>query len=158
MHPRYVVLIGIGALCAGVALGDLFVRWELKPFLMLARSAYNMAFVDYVDVQHYEGTPEAYEAALTEYLRELSAGAKWRDDMSPASLIAYDQALTYVRLSQSQAQRGAAQESARSLASAVAFCAHFHSKGCTEDELLAIVKRIDERRAQKSKDCEAHGR
>src|SRR5258708_7998353 len=158
MRTRYVVLIGVGALCAGVALGDLFARWELKPALVLAHRAYSLAFVDYVDVQHYEGTPEAYEAGLTDYIHELSGSAKWKYDFSPASLIAFEQTLAYARLSESQAQRGATQESARSLASAVASCSQFHSKGCSEAEILAIVKRLDERHGLKSTQCESHGR
>jgi hypothetical protein len=158
VRNRYIVLLGICALGAGIAFGNYFAHWRLEPALALARSAYGMGFADYIDVQHYEGTPEAYEAALTQYIQELNGNAKWPYDITPTSLLAFDQTLAYVRLSESQAKRGATQDAARSLASAEASCARFHFKGCDEASVLAIVKRLDERHGLKSRDCEARGR
>jgi hypothetical protein len=158
MRTLYVALIGVGTLCAGVALGELLARRQLKPYLTLAHMSYGAAYSAYVDVQHFEGTPEAYEAAMMDHIRELKTSANWPTDSYPASLIAFDQVLTYARLSVSQAQRGATQESARSLESAVASCSEFHAKGCTGADILAMVKRLDERHAQKCKVDEPHGR
>ena len=83
MRNLYVVLIAVGTLGAGVALGELLARRQLSPYLSLAHDMYASSFNDYVDIQHFKGTAEDYEAALTDHLSELEASAKWPIYPSP---------------------------------------------------------------------------
>ncbi len=158
MRTRYVLLLSGGTLCAGVALGALLARHALKAYLMMAHLAYGAGFSAYIDVQHFKGTPAAYEAALTDHLHELDTSAQWPTDAYPKNLIAFDRVITYARMSDSQARRGANQESARSLETAAAICQQLNWKSCSGPEILALVKRFDEHYGLKSSDTEPHAR
>ena len=106
-----------------------------------------IVFHSYLDAQREFGTPAAYEASLTDQVNWLSARAKEPTDMWPANAIAFDKALTYARLSESQAQRGATQDSARSLESAAALCPQLRWKECSGAKILAFTQTLDKRLA-----------
>jgi len=143
MRARYVVLIGVGSLCVGAVFGNLLVRKDLQSNAIISDLARVAMLASYVEAQRYDGTPAAYEAVLNDYLRELNARATQSSDLVPARFIAVDRALTYARLSELQSQRGAAQESTRSLESVAAFCPQIQWKSCSGAEILAIKKRLD---------------
>jgi hypothetical protein len=124
MKITYVVAIGIVALCAGVVLGRHIARRDFEIALdARGLEVESMAIESmhlYVDGQRAFGPPGAYEAALADRLNWLRARATQPSTMLPLRFNLYDQALVYARLSQSQADRGATQESIHSLNSAEA--------------------------------------
>ena len=99
-----------------------------------------------------------YEAALTDRINWLrvrkAKPSVWLSEHE--NLL--DQAFTYVRLSQSQASRGATQESMRSLDSAVAVCTQLQMKACTAEKLVDAVKFLDDRQRSRCKSSEDNGR
>jgi hypothetical protein len=158
MRTAYVVLIAAGSLCVGVVIGGLLTRKWIQSYSTFSDLARIAMFASYVDTQRYEGTPAAYEAVLNDYLHELNSRAMQSSEFVPARIIVVDRALTYARLSEVQNQRGASQESSRSLASAAALCPQLQWKSCSGPEILAMAKRLDEHSIFRPKEGEANGR
>ena len=149
MRTRYVVLLGLAAFCAGVVAGEFRARHVFKPYLEIAQIAYGAALSEYVDVQHQDGTPEAYEASLRDFLHGLDVSDSWPMEPYPRRFQSFDRLLTYTRLARSQAARGATEESQRSMQAAIAACNLGKWKACTEEHLQAMVKELDERHAKR---------
>ncbi len=112
----------------------------------------------YVDGQRAFGPPGAYEAALTDRLGWLKARAARPSAMLPLRYYLFDEALVYARLSQSQADRGATQESIRSLNSEEALCTQLQMKSCSGPKFVEMVKRLDDRQWSKCPPGEVNGR
>jgi hypothetical protein len=162
MKKSFAVLIGIGALCAGIALGW-HLAWRTFEVTLDARglAAESLSIESmriYVDGQRAFGPPGAYEAALTDRLNWLKARATQPSTMLPLHFNLFDQALVYARLSQSQADRGATQESMRSLDSADALCAQLQMKTCSGTRFVDMVKLLDDRQRARCAAGEVHGR
>jgi len=162
MKITYVVTISIVALCAGVVFGRHMARRDFE-LALVARglAAESMAIESmriYVDGQRAFGPPGAYEAALTARLNWLKARAAQPSTMLPLRVNLSDQALVYARLSQSQADRGATQESIRSLNSADAICTQLQMKTCSGTRFLEMVKLLDDRQRARCASGEGNGR
>jgi hypothetical protein len=149
MKPRLVIPLLVLALGAGVVVGELHAHYVFKRYTWLAHIVYGAGFAAYVNVQGVEGTPEAYEASLKEFLRSLDASDKWPEDMYPPRYHAFDRIMTYARLAESQAKRGATSESEESMQAALNECHALGWKTCSGPEIQAVQKRLDARYAAK---------
>jgi hypothetical protein len=140
------IAIAVGAVIAGGLLGFGVSEQLLRNRL----GAYEMANIDhlstYVMIQRFQGTPEAYEAALRNFLAALDererAGA---GPFSSVQILAVDRALTYVRLALLAAERSDLNAAARYRSEAEALCPQMGWKSCSAEEMTEAVRRLDER-------------
>jgi len=111
-------------------------------------TAYEMADVDhfstYVMIQRFEGTPQAYEAALNDLLAALDQRERSGSPFAPERILFVDRALTYTRLALIATSRGDAEAAAKYRSSAEALCPKVEWKTCSTDELAKLVQRLDE--------------
>jgi len=136
--------IALGTFIAGVLLGVGGSRMMDKEKLM----AYDMVDTEYmatrVEIQRSQGTPEAYEKALHEYLAALAR----RERAGPGFLsqfIPVDRAMTYARLGLLAADRHDLAAAAKYRSQAEALCPKMGWKSCSADQITQVVQRIDER-------------
>ena len=150
MRKVTAALIALVTFFAGGVLGAYFMR-ELCRMTLLS---YDMANVDhlasYIKVQRYAGTPEAYEAALHDYLIVLDQRERVKhsplfrnDSLFSGNIERVDRVLTYVRLSVLAAQRGLVDEAAKYQKQAVAACPQSQWKSCGWERLSALVQKLD---------------
>ncbi len=151
MRKLTVVAIALVAFIAGAFLGAFGMR-ELCRWTLVS---YDMANIDHlstlVSIQRFQGTPEAYEAALHNFLIALDErerahrSALIRNDILFSSEMVYaDRTFAYIRLSLLAAQRGRVDEAAKYQTLAMAACPHAYWKTCTWDNLSRLVQMVDE--------------
>jgi hypothetical protein len=117
-------------------------------------TVYEVADVDqmstYLLVQRFQGTPQAYEAAVRDYLAALEvrerAGPGLLSNVAPV-----DKALAYSRLALIAAERNDLASAAKYRAQAEAECPKIGWKSCSADEIATVVRRIDEQIGWNSK-------
>jgi hypothetical protein len=149
----------VGALVIGAILGAVVERvrfraaYQFAPMLEFCRIG---AFSGYVEGQKRFGTLEAYEQALKDLLRDLEDRNKSSSELIPHEMRLYDEALTYARLSDVQALRGATQESEQSLRNAEALCPAVKWKDCSGNKILEFVRRLDSHLDAKWDGSDAH--
>ena len=162
MKTSYAVGIGFGALCAGVMLGWYVERRNCEIQLgargLAADSMAIESMTLYVDGQRAFGSAGAYETALTDRLNWLKARATQPSTFLPVRFNLFDQALVYARISKSQADRGATQESTLSLNAAGALCTQLQMKTCSGTKFLEMVEMLDDHQRARCAGGEAHGR
>ena len=139
------IVIAVVAFIAGSMLGFSVSR-ELAQAKL---TAYEMANVDhfstYVMIQRFEGTPEAYEAALKDLLSALDQREHSGSPFLPPRIIFLDRALTYARLALLATARGDVETPARYRSQAEALCPKVEWKTCSADEFTRLVQRLDTR-------------
>ena len=135
--------IAVGTLIAGGVLG-----FGVSHMLCDAKlTSYELASVDnmstFVMIQRFKGTPQAYEAALRAYLVVLDA----RERAGPGLFSQYievDRAMVYARLAILAADRSDLSAAAQYRSRAEALCPHIGWKVCSAEEIVRMVRRLDE--------------
>ena len=158
MRKRTASAIALGTFVAGLLLGFGGSHMIYKAKLM----AYEMIDIEYmatyVTIQQYQGTPQAYETALRDYLAALDQ--RERAGRGPFSqAIPLDRAMTYARLALLAAERNDLSAATKYRTQAEALCPQLAWKSCSADEMTAVVRRLDEHSLwnPKSKSVPGHG-
>ena len=133
-------------LAAGVALGFYlgFKAAESRAAVgQIAEVAYYSAFLE---AQRSRGDDAAYEEALRGHLQLLDdrKGKPSLIDFA-GTVVAFDSALTYARLSELALKRGATEEASRYLAHAAALCPKLGWRECSGEGIRAFAQGLDKR-------------
>ena len=133
----------LGAFITGGLLGFVISR----EFYRIKLTAYEAASIDhmsqYVMIQRFQGTPQAYEASLRDLLVVLDE----RERAGPglfSGFVPVDKALTYIRLSLLASDRNDADAAARYRTEAEILCPRTGWKSCSADQMTKLVRRLDE--------------
>jgi hypothetical protein len=150
MRKVTAVALAIGAFIAGGLLGY-FVSRQL---FLLSLAPYQMANIDhmstYVMIQRFQGTPQAYETALRDFLVALDAQDRNGSGLISQNITAVDRAMTYARLGLVAEERNDASSAARYRSQAEALCPQMGWKSCSSDEITRAVRLVDEHSMWKS--------
>jgi hypothetical protein len=136
--------IGLGTFVAGALLGfgvsNMFYHAKLMAYEMI-----DIEYIsNYVTIQHYEGTPQAYEIALRDYLSALNIRERAGPGPFSENALWVDRAMTYARLALLAADRKDLSAASTYRSQAEAQCPHLGWKSCSADEITKLVRRLDE--------------
>jgi hypothetical protein len=124
-------------------------------------AAYEVANIDnmstYVMVQRFEGTPQAYEAALRDLLAALDVRERAGPGPFSMHLVPVDKALAYTRLALLAAERNDFDAAAKYRSQSEALCPQLRWKSCSADEMAEVVRRLDEHSPWNPKAMAGHG-
>jgi hypothetical protein len=151
------IALAIAALIIGGLLGYVVSR----EFFRMKLTAYELANIDnlstYVMTQRFQGTPEAYEAALRDLLVALDERERaGPGPLSSGGIVSVDKALTYVRLALLATERNDLDAAAKYRAQAEAMCARARWKSCSWDEMTELVRGLDEHSMWKTSEPPPH--
>jgi hypothetical protein len=137
--------LAIGAFIAGGLLGYVFSRQLFR----ISLAPYQMANIDhmatYVMIQRFQGTPQAYETALRDFLVALDAQDRAGPGLFSQNLTVVDRAMTYARLALIAAERNDPSSAAKYRSQAEALCPQIGWKSCSADEITRVVRLVDDR-------------
>jgi len=137
--------LAIGAFIAGGLLGYVFSRQLFR----ISLAPYQMANIDhmamYVMIQRFQGTPQAYETALRDFLVALDAQDRTGPGLFSQNLTVVDRAMTYARLALIAAERNDPSSAAKYRSQAEALCPQIGWKSCSADEITRVVRLVDDR-------------
>jgi hypothetical protein len=135
--------IPIAVFVLGAALGGYFGFRIAQPRVFADEMARISHYSAYVDIQRANATDAAYEEALRGFLGLLNTARGNSSSGIPDRAYAFDAAVTYVRLSQLAAKRGAKEEATAFLGKASALCPRIGWKACSETILVDATERLD---------------
>ena len=149
--------IALGTFIAGVLLGFGGSHMIYKAKLMAYEMIDTEYMATYVEIQHYQGTPQTYESALRDYLEALErrerAGRGFLSQAIPVS-----KAMTYARLALLAAERNDLSAASKYRSQAEALCPEIGWKSCSADVITRLVQRVDEHSIWKpSQPSSSHG-
>ncbi len=148
--------IALGAFLVGILLGFGGSHWIYKAKLMAYEMIDTEYMATYLEIQRYQGTPQAYERALSDYLEALDrrehAGQGFLSQTIPL-----EKAMTYARLALVAADRNDPTAAAKYRSQAEALCPRIGWKVCSADQITKLVQRLDEHSVWNPQSHSDHG-
>src|SRR5215831_6078578 len=138
--------IGVAVFALGVALGFYLGFQASDARFAVGQLAEIAHYGAFLEAQRSNGSDAAYEEALRGYLQVLNE-RRGKPSLFSASetVIAFDSALTYARLSALAEKRDAHEEATRYLNEATALCPKLGWRECSAETISAFAQRLDKR-------------
>jgi tetratricopeptide (TPR) repeat protein len=130
----------VGAL-AGYGVSEKFFRARLHAYQWTSVATMS----NYVMAERFRGTPEAYEAALHEYLSALDTWKRADEGFTSPRALSVDKAMTYARLALLAADRNDASTAAKYWSQALALCPQIGwTTSCSADSFSELIHAVDD--------------
>ena len=136
--------VAMGALALGGVAGFLLAQQYSRYTRMALDSADVARMSTYLMVEQSQGSPQAYETALRDYLVSLDRRDRAGPGFFSRQVAAGDRVLTYMRLSLLAAQRNESDAAALYQSKAELWCRQTGWKSCSPDKLTWLVGRLDQ--------------